>query len=142
MAPDIASEPTHPEVVPHQTEPSVPATAPLQATQDETISSRSTSDSVTSIGDPGTFLSGDGLQGAIDNIVDMGFPRDQVLRAMRASFNNADRAVEYLTTVSDFTAFPGYFNLIYYFSRDSQHIPNLMLLRQLSALRFKRKLQL
>jgi len=96
--PDIASEPTPPEVVPHQTEPSVPAINPPEATHDETASSRSTFDPVTSLGDPGTFLSGNGLQGAIDNIIDMGFPRDQVLRAMRASFNNADRAVEYLTT--------------------------------------------
>jgi UV excision repair protein RAD23 len=49
-------------------------------------------------GDPSAFLSGDGLQAAINNMVEMGFPRDQVLRAMRASFNNADRAVEYLMT--------------------------------------------
>ncbi|KAF8906592.1 hypothetical protein CPB84DRAFT_1835100 [Gymnopilus junonius] len=47
-------------------------------------------------GDVNSFLSGEGLQAAISNMVEMGFPRDQVLRAMRASFNNADRAVEYL----------------------------------------------
>ena len=51
-------------------------------------------------GDPSTFLSGDGLQAAVNNMVEMGFPKDQVLRAMRASFNNADRAVEYLMTAS------------------------------------------
>jgi len=45
-----------------------------------------------------TFLSGEALQSAINNMTEMGFPRDQVLRAMRASYNNADRAVEYLMT--------------------------------------------
>jgi hypothetical protein len=46
------------------------------------------------------FLTGTALTTAIDNIVDMGFPREEVQRAMRASFNNPDRAVEYLMTVS------------------------------------------
>ncbi|KAI6157776.1 hypothetical protein BKA82DRAFT_4061262 [Pisolithus tinctorius] len=45
-----------------------------------------------------SFLTGDALQAAISNMVEMGFPREQVLRAMRASFNNPERAVEYLMT--------------------------------------------
>ncbi|KAL0575595.1 UV excision repair protein rad23 [Marasmius crinis-equi] len=49
-------------------------------------------------GDTSSFLSGSALQDTINNMVEMGFPKDQVLRAMRASFNNPDRAVEYLMT--------------------------------------------
>ncbi|KAJ7262253.1 hypothetical protein B0H12DRAFT_1104998 [Mycena haematopus] len=49
-------------------------------------------------GDSSSFLSGDALQATVNNMVEMGFPRDQVMRAMRASFNNPDRAVEYLMT--------------------------------------------
>ncbi|EFP93439.1 hypothetical protein PGTUg99_019040 [Puccinia graminis f. sp. tritici] len=48
--------------------------------------------------DPG-FLVGSNLQKTIDEIVNgMGFPREQVTKAMRAAFNNPDRAVEYLMT--------------------------------------------
>ncbi|KAI9448704.1 XPC-binding domain-containing protein [Russula earlei] len=43
-----------------------------------------------------SFLSGDALQTTIRNMEEMGFPRDQVMRALRASYNNPDRAVEYL----------------------------------------------
>lgn len=91
----IASESTVPEVVPSQTEPTtIPAATSPEVTQEMTTLPRSTSDSGSS--SHGDLLSGHNLQDAINNIVEMGFPKDQVMRAMRASFNNADRAVEYL----------------------------------------------
>ncbi|KAG1808232.1 uncharacterized protein BJ212DRAFT_1384243 [Suillus subaureus] len=46
----------------------------------------------------GSFLTGEALQSTINNMVEMGFEREQVTRALRASFNNPDRAVEYLMT--------------------------------------------
>ena len=49
--------------------------------------------------DENTLATGSTLQVAISNLVDMGFPRDQVMLAMRAAFNNPDRAAEYLMTV-------------------------------------------
>lgn len=45
-----------------------------------------------------SFVTGGELEATVAGIVDMGFPRDDVLRALRAAFNNPERAVEYLMT--------------------------------------------
>eukprot|EP00922_Rhytidocystis_sp_ex-Travisia-forbesii_P061952 GHVS01091744.1.p1 GENE.GHVS01091744.1~~GHVS01091744.1.p1 ORF type:complete len:252 (-),score=58.38 GHVS01091744.1:856-1533(-) len=45
------------------------------------------------------LLTGTQLDETISNIEAMGFGREQIQAAMRAAFNNPDRAVEYLTTV-------------------------------------------
>ena len=44
----------------------------------------------------GSFLSGAELETAVSSIIEMGFSKEDVQRAMRMSFNNPDRAVEYL----------------------------------------------
>jgi hypothetical protein len=47
------------------------------------------------------LVTGTHFETAIQNMMEMGFPREQCMNAMRASFNNPDRAVEYLMTVCD-----------------------------------------
>lgn len=44
-------------------------------------------------------VTGEAYENAVKNIMEMGFEREQAIKAMRASFGNPDRAVEYLMTV-------------------------------------------
>lgn len=49
------------------------------------------------------LVAGGNLDGTIQQILDMGggtWDRDTVVRALRAAFNNPERAVEYLYSVS------------------------------------------
>eukprot|EP00906_Rhabdomonas_costata_P001977 RCo003121 len=44
------------------------------------------------------FATGAQLDAVTASIMEMGFPKEQVIRALRAAYNNPDRAVEYLMT--------------------------------------------
>ncbi|KZT42401.1 UV excision repair protein Rad23 [Sistotremastrum suecicum HHB10207 ss-3] len=77
--------PTIPAVTPSETPAQGSSQAPEAAPQPQRAFSDTTS-----------FLSGDALQSSINNMVDMGFARSDVIQALRASYNNPDRAVEYL----------------------------------------------
>jgi len=69
--------------------PTPPAPTPTATTEGATIDTQARAESAmpTSAG---------GFQATIDNIVAMGFPKEDVERCVRAAFGNADRAVEYL----------------------------------------------
>lgn len=105
----LASAPPPPKPV----EPTPETAAPAPAAASETPAAVSSTPTVTpaaalSTGaeaqpqEPGlgaSFLSGEALQATIRNMEEMGYPREQIVRALRASYNNPDRAVEYLLTV-------------------------------------------
>jgi UV excision repair protein RAD23 len=47
------------------------------------------------------LLTGSALEQAVTGMIEMGFPREEVMRAMRAAYNNPERAVEYLMSGKD-----------------------------------------
>lgn len=86
-----ASASTAPETkqpAPASTEATAPAEAAEREPESENVDAYSHAAS--------ELVTGSALEERINLIVDMGFPREQVVKALRAAFNNPDRAVEYL----------------------------------------------
>ncbi|OZJ03577.1 hypothetical protein BZG36_03047 [Bifiguratus adelaidae] len=63
-----------------------------------TTSAPTEPDAGTGFGSAGALVTGAQYEAAVQNMMEMGFDRSEVVKAMRASFNNPDRAVEYLMT--------------------------------------------
>nr|QTX15990.1 UV excision repair protein RAD23 [Phytophthora infestans]QTX15996.1 UV excision repair protein RAD23 [Phytophthora infestans]QTX16003.1 UV excision repair protein RAD23 [Phytophthora infestans]QTX16060.1 UV excision repair protein RAD23 [Phytophthora infestans]QTX16070.1 UV excision repair protein RAD23 [Phytophthora infestans] len=87
------------------------AAAPASAAPNTSSASSSTSPAVStpsaapattaassSSGEGSNVVSDEQMSATVQQLVDMGFPEDQVRSALRAAFNNPERAVEYLMT--------------------------------------------
>lgn len=77
------------------------------STKTTTTTKSTTTTATTTTGQPSEpkeaesrLVTGDAYDEAVNRLVDMGFERESVVAAMRASFNNPERAVEYLTSGS------------------------------------------
>ena len=91
-----ASTPAAP-AAPVASEPSVSSTAAqIPATPTPAPASTATTSEERSFNDPSALAMGDQRAAAIASMEAMGFPREEIDRAMRAAFSNPDRAVEYL----------------------------------------------
>ena len=72
----------------------IPSSAPLASSTPATAASTAPASSAASA--TSALLTGAAYEEAVTNLMSFGFPHDQVVRALRAAFNNADRAAEYL----------------------------------------------
>eukprot|EP00331_Platyophrya_macrostoma_P003396 CAMPEP_0176419638 /NCGR_PEP_ID=MMETSP0127-20121128/8165_1 /TAXON_ID=938130 /ORGANISM="Platyophrya macrostoma, Strain WH" /LENGTH=354 /DNA_ID=CAMNT_0017800151 /DNA_START=31 /DNA_END=1095 /DNA_ORIENTATION=+ len=96
----MMTKPKTTQAEPTQVKPDTQVTQPTQTQTQTTGTGAGTGTGTTSQpsgGDSGSvFLEGDALSKTVDEICSMGFAKEEVIKALRAAYNNPERAIEYL----------------------------------------------
>jgi len=99
--PKVTAASPAPAAAPAESSPApaaaTPAATPAEPPKEETMETGPATPAPATGGDSGLVV-GEDYNRMVQNIQDMGYERSQVEAALRASFNNPDRAVEYLLT--------------------------------------------
>jgi len=96
-SPAPAAAPAESSPAPAAPAAATPAATPAEPPKEETMETGPATPAPATGGDSGLVV-GEDYNRMVQNIQDMGYERSQVEAALRASFNNPDRAVEYLLT--------------------------------------------
>jgi len=95
-APTTQAQPTATAAAAATEKPASPPAAAATTTTATTATAAATTQASGTTAAASNLVVGENLEGIVADLMNLGFPHDRVMQALRASYNNPDRAAEYL----------------------------------------------